>query len=218
MAPCRLSQSRLWPGETCERLEVWKNGRNVLVMLLAIYTPAFVRKRALRALFECTAAALDVAPPALGRLSADALLRQYAQFTSSQVTALIERRLHQAAVEMHRPQTDDRRPLVVEQRLYQGAVALGQRLGSAFRIRSMEDMRRVGRVLYRMLGIDFQCDPQGAVVISRCFFSSIYSAQVCQVMSAMDCGLFAGLSGGGQLDFSARITEGQPCCRAWFKL
>ena len=172
-------------------------------MLLGIYTPAFVRQRALRALFQCTAAALEVVPPALGRLSADALLRQYAQFTSGRVADLIEGGHDIPAV---------------QQRLHQGAVALGQRWGSAFRIRNMEDMRRVGRVLYRMLGIDFQCDPQGAVVISRCFFSDAYSAQVCQVMSAMDRGLFAGLSGGGQLEFSGRITEGQPCCRARFTL
>jgi hypothetical protein len=163
----------------------------------------FVRQQGLRALFRRTATALEVDPPALGRLSADALLREYARFTSGRVAALIE---------------GGRDLPAIQQRLYQGALALGKRWGIAFRIRNMEDMRRVGRVLYRMLGIDFQCDAQGAVVISRCFFSDAYSAQVCQVMSAMDRGLFAGLSGGGQLEFSGRITEGQPCCQARFTL
>ena len=176
---------------------------DLLVTLLGIYTPSFVRKQALRALFRCTAAALQVAPPALGRCSAGALLRDYAEFTSSHVAARIDGGCDMKAV---------------EQCLYGAAVELGQRWSGAFHIRSMDDMRRVGRVLYRVLGIDFQSDERGEVVISRCFFSEVYSAAVCQVMSAMDRGLFAGLSGGGQLEFSARITEGQCCCRAQFTL
>jgi hypothetical protein len=74
----------------------------------------------------------------------------------------------------------------------------------------------IGRVLYRILDIDLQGDARGEVVISRCYFSRFYSAEVCRLMSAMDRGLFAGLSNGGELTFSSRITQGQPCCRAHF--
>ena len=74
----------------------------------------------------------------------------------------------------------------------------------------------IGRVLYRILDIDLQGDARGEVVISRCYFSRFYSGEVCRLMSAMDRGLFAGLSNGGELTFSSRITEGQPCCRAHF--
>ena len=72
----------------------------------------------------------------------------------------------------------------------------------------------LARVLYRLLDIEFQGDEVGDVVVSRCYFSRFYSGQVCQVMSAVDRGLFAGLSDGRQLLFSARITEGQGRCRA----
>ena len=58
----------------------------------------------------------------------------------------------------------------------------------------------------------------GEITISRCYFSSFYSPEVCRVMSAMDRGLLAGLAGGGELVFIQRITEGQPCCRARFAL
>jgi len=69
------------------------------------------------------------------------------------------------------------------------------------------------RALYRLLEIEFQGD-EGGVVISRCYFSPFYSGPICRVMSALDRGLFAGLSGGRQLVFTARITEGQAQCRA----
>ena len=71
----------------------------------------------------------------------------------------------------------------------------------------------LSRVLYRLLDIEFQGE-EGDIVISRCSFSRFYSGPICQVMSAMDRGLFAGLSNGKQLVFTARITEGQAQCRA----
>ena len=64
---------------------------------------------------------------------------------------------------------------------------------------------------------DLQGDARGEVVINRCYFSRFFSSEVCRLMSAMDAGLFAGLSNGGVLTFSCRITEGQPCCRAHFR-
>jgi hypothetical protein len=76
----------------------------------------------------------------------------------------------------------------------------------------------ISRVLYRMLDIDFRGDARGDVVISRCYFSSFYSGQVCGVMSAMDWGLLAGLANGGELAFSSRITEGESFCRAHLTL
>ncbi len=80
----------------------------------------------------------------------------------------------------------------------------------------------LGRSLYDILDIDFDGSDSGSgsgeITISRCYFSSFYSPEVCQVMSAMDRGLLAGLAGGGELVFIERITEGQPCCRARFTL
>ena len=80
-----------------------------------------------------------------------------------------------------------------------------------------EEVMIMGRILYRVIGIDFQGTGEGEMIINHCFFSKLYSSQVCQVISSLDQGVFVGLSGGRQLVFSQRITEGQPCCKASFE-
>ena len=72
----------------------------------------------------------------------------------------------------------------------------------------------LGRLVYAAIRIDFRGTELGDVTVNRCFFSSFYSAQVCQVISSLDAGLLAGLTGGAQLTFSERITEGADRCRA----
>jgi hypothetical protein len=176
---------------------------NVLVALLCIHTPDFVKKRALRELFIATAAAFGCNAPPIDKLSYAECLRQFALFTQGEVEALIR---NGGDVE------------AMQDRLCQQACQLGRRYARLLRIRTLEDMKVIGRILYRVLDIDFHSDPCGEVVISRCYFSCFYSSPVCRVMSAVDRGLFAGLSGGGQLVFSSRITEGQPCCMARFAL
>jgi hypothetical protein len=71
----------------------------------------------------------------------------------------------------------------------------------------------ISRRLYGLLHIDFQGDFSGNITIKKCYFSSYYSKEICQLISALDEGIAAGLSGGGKLSFFQRITEGQPCCQ-----
>jgi hypothetical protein len=161
--------------------------------------PACARKGALWALFRATARAFDRSVPPLAGLSADDCLLRYAQFTQGRVAELLL--------------NGDDLPAVREQ-LYRNAYELGRACRRVSRIGSVEETMAFARVLYRLLDIEFQGDEGGDVVVSRCYFSRFYSGQVCQVMSAMDRGLLAGLSDGRQLVFSARITEGQARCRA----
>jgi hypothetical protein len=160
---------------------------------------SFVRKAALWALVRATSRAFDCPAPSLAGLSADACLLRYAQFTQGQVAALLR---------------DSGDVALVGERLYRNAYRLGRVFRWAARIRTLEDAMELDGALYRLLEIDLQSKPHGDVVFSCCYFSRFYTGQVCQVMSAMDRGLLAGLSGGKQLVFSARITEGHPCCRA----
>ena len=74
---------------------------------------------------------------------------------------------------------------------------------------------QMGELIYKVLKIEFQGEPRGNIVIKRCFFSAYYSRSVCQLISSLDEGLLTGLSGGGKLIFSQRITEGHECCRAY---
>ena len=143
----------------------------------------------------------------LGGLSSDERLSVFASFTRDQVAGA-----HSGA------SLPGRDLEAVQQRLYDNAYRLGRRTGRLLGVRGVSDTMAVGRILYRILDIEFQGDAQGDVLISRCYFSGFYSGRVCQVMSAMDWGLLAGLAGSGQLIFSSRITEGQPCCRARFTL
>jgi hypothetical protein len=110
-------------------------------------------------------------------------------------------------------------PDVVEirRRLYEGAYRMGEELRRAFRVTNTADAMAAARVLYRALGIDLRATPSGEITIHRCFFSQYYSSPVCQVIASLDEGLFAGLSGGGQLAFTRRITEGHGCCTAQFR-
>ena len=176
---------------------------NLLLPLLQIYTPMCVKKRALKELFNFTAAAFGCQVPPIEGLSPDECLYQYTMFTQGHVEAFI-----QGGHDLQ----------ALQERLYVNAYQLGQMHGQMLRVRTIEEVMAMGRILYRILGIEFQGNAQGAVVISHCYFSRFYSGQVCRIMSAMDQGLFAGLSGGGQLVFTSRITEGQPCCRARFTL
>ena len=174
---------------------------SLLVSVLQIYMPDYVKKRALTQLFSYTAAAFEAEVPPIAGLDWHESLAQYARFTQAHA----EERLR-----------DGRQVEAVAQRLYRNAVEMGQLHSKWLRLGTVQDVMAIGRVLYRILDIDLQGDARGGVVINRCYFSRFYSGEVCRLMSAMDRGLFAGLSNGGELIFSLRITEGQPCCRAHF--
>ena len=81
-----------------------------------------------------------------------------------------------------------------------------------------DELRTAMRLLYRAIGINAKFDMEGNVTISACYFSSFYSGRICRLISALDAGVAAGLSGGGRLVFSQRMTEGHDCCLARLEL
>lgn len=174
---------------------------SLLVSVLGLHTPEFVKKRVLMQLFQATAAGFELQVPPLGTLDSKECLAQYARF-----------------VQVHAGQQlrDRNEVSSLTQRLYRNAMEMARLPNKWLHLRTLQDVMATARVLYRILKIDLQGDEQGEVVIQRCYFSAYYSAEVCRLMSAMDRGLFAGLSNGGELTFSSRITEGQPYCLAHF--
>jgi hypothetical protein len=157
------------------------------------------RRRILWVLFRATAKAFACPVPQLAGLTADECLLQYAQFTRDRAEELLR---------------GDNNVPALQARLYANAYELGGVCRRLTRIATLEEVVALSRVLYRLLDIELNRDAQGYIVISHCYFSGFYSDRVCQVMSALDRGLFAGLSEGRELVFSARITEGKTCCRA----
>jgi hypothetical protein len=99
---------------------------------------------------------------------------------------------------------------------------LGEKLRRWFAVDTMEEVMALGEILYRAIGVEIrgECPSSawGEVTVSRCYFSELYTGPVCDLISALDDGVFSGLSGGGRLTFSERLTEGAACCRASLQL
>ncbi len=176
---------------------------NVLVKILPHNLPIFIREEILAELFEATADAFECPAPALDHLSYDACLRTYALFTREQA---------EKALKLGRDIP------TIKTLLYQNAYPLGGKLRKWFVVDTMEEVMELGQILYRAIGVEIQGDTQGDVTVKRCYFSQFYSGPVCDLISALDDGVFSGLSGGGRLAFSERLTEGRECCRAKLQL
>lgn len=175
---------------------------NLAGEMLRFYVPEPVRRRALRELFECTATAFGAPAPAFDDASADNLLAGYAAFTARHAVAALQDTLMDLAL--------------IRERLYFSAYAIGYRLRQELDVTSTADAMAAARAVYGILRIDFRQGASGQVRVERCFFSRFYSPEVCKLMSSLDQGLLAGLSGGGRLQFRQRITEGAPRCLATF--
>ena len=170
---------------------------NMLLALALVYVPPTIKKARLLELFEATADAFQCQPPSYDGLSFRQNLEQYAIFTRDKAEEAIR-----LGKEME-----------VKPRLYQNASSIARNIKKSLRINSPADVMQAGRVIYRILNIDFRGNSDGRIIIRRCFFSSYYSGDVCRVISSLDEGLMEELSG-GTFRFSQRITEGAECCRA----
>lgn len=171
---------------------------SLFLTLAQLYLPSSIRKSRLEKLFACTAGAFGFDPPPLDGLAFAESLARYAEF--SKIWA--EEALRRGAIEP------------IRQQLRQGGHALGQELRAQLHIANHEQAMRAARLVYRAIGIELQGEAQGKITISSCFFSGYYSPSVCQLISALDEGLLSGLSNGGRLTFTQRITEGCDCCSA----
>ena len=172
---------------------------NLRLLALKIYIPSFIKKKKLEQLFDLVADAFGNFTPPLKRLSYRERLKAFALYTSQE-----------AETQIQRGQNLEK----IKKRLYNSAYILGQKIRNDFRIRSPREVMEMSHILYQILGIDFDGEASGEVTIKKCFFSDYYSPQVCHIISSLDEGVAAGLSGGGKLSFSGRITEGKDCCKA----
>jgi hypothetical protein len=180
---------------------------SLLFQILPHTLPVFVRKEILAALFEATADVFECPAPAYDHLSYDECLRTYALFTREQAEKALQA---------------GRDVPAIKTQLYGNAYPLGGKLRKWFGVDTMEEVMELGQILYRAIGVEIvgntQGDTQGDVTVKRCYFSQFYSGPVCDLISALDDGVFSGLSGGGRLAFSQRLTEGRECCRARLQL
>jgi hypothetical protein len=172
---------------------------NLRLTLAQIYTPGWTKRKKLKVLLALTAQAFGEEAPLQTPKSRRALLRQYAELTTQWARKSLDKGLG----------TED-----IRCRLRQSAFRMGQETRKILRISSKQEVMAGARLLYRFLDIDFRGDVDGGVFIGRCSFSPFYSPAVCQLISGLDEGLLAGLSDGGRLEFSERMTSGEKACRA----
>jgi len=170
---------------------------NLRLAALGIFLPSSLRSDKLRELFRLTAEAFGAPMPDIRRLSHRETLHAYAIFTRDQAL---------------RAGDGDQDSL--KRRLFERAYSLGSGLRKQLNIVTAKESLSAARLLYRAIGIDFRANGPGELMIAQCYFSKFYSGQVCRLISSLDEGLIAGLSGGGQLTFNTRITEGYSCCLA----
>lgn len=166
---------------------------------LELHVPGWVARWAVRALFDATAAAFDWGPVDVHGLRHQALLERYASFTATAAEHAL---------------AEGRDPEALSRRMWRSAYGIGDSLRRRLGVRTGDEALRAARIAYRMIGIDLRAAPHGAVVVERCAFATSYSPRVCRLMSSLDAGLIAGLTEGGRLTFSQRITEGSPTCLA----
>lgn len=172
---------------------------NIRLSALKIHIPLYIKKKKLGELFVLVADAFGKQKPTLKGLSYDERLKAFASYTTQEAEIQIREGQH----------LDE-----IKTRLYEKAYDLGQKIREDLRIRSTQEIMETSRILYQILGIDFEGNKEGEVTIKKCFFSSYYSNRVCELISSLDKGVAAGLSEGGKLSFFQKITEGKDCCKA----
>lgn len=158
--------------------------------------PELVRRVQLQILLNTTADGFEMQRVRIWHKSAADALEAYAAFTKDCMAA--------------RANADPAR-------LYEVSYRLGARLRRVTGFTQQTDIERLVFFLYRGIGIAMSGSIPGEITVSGCFFSRVYAPAQCQLISAMDSGIVAGLCGGGALHFTRRITEGCRCCTALFQ-
>jgi hypothetical protein len=162
--------------------------------------PEALRRRIFGELVRLTADAFGVPPPDVRRLRRDGAIDAFARFTRGEAERAIRGPGSSPAI---------------RDRLYRDARELGARARRRLGVQTPSEASRALRILYHAIDIDLDADlGNREITVSRCAFSSVYTPEVCEFVSALDAGIVSGLAGGMSLEFTQRMTEGAPMCRA----
>ena len=170
-------------------------------LIVRFALPRRAKNRLLDELEELTAQALDAGPTAPPVVPFERRLRRFARTTEVGARALMGR-------------DDPMERAAVAARLHAGAFELGGRARRLLRVRGARDALDTLCDFYRHLGIEARRVGPSELEVGRCLFADEFSPATCRLIGALDDGFAAGLAGTGRLVFTARITEGSPCCRA----
>jgi hypothetical protein len=177
--------------------------------LLSFCTPERVKKKEIYQLFKVTADAFNSKMPKfdLKKISSGKILQEYALFTKEKTDEFIKAY-----------GIDSEKLTGLKNRLYKSSYEMGKEIKKNLKIKNSAEILKVMKLIYKIIKIDFKKYKNGVVIINSCFFSSYYNHDICCVISSLDKGLAAGISGGSNLEFFQRITDGKGCCSAHFDL
>lgn len=157
-------------------------------------TPDIIASVEIQILLDTTARAFSVKSKCVWNHRPQRALREYSDFTVSC---------------MKRGEAD-------AERLYAESFRTGSMIRRVTGFRSSRDIEELVFYLYSNIGIAMEGSIPGEVIVRKCWFSRSYTPEQCLVMSSVDSGIIAGIAGGGRLDFTERLTQGNSCCRACF--
>jgi hypothetical protein len=185
--------------------------------LLSLYIPEKFKKEKIIQLYKLTSGVFNDYPIAsnsngskapdtcvLRTLTYREILKKYADYTTMAVNKLLYSR-HDINK--------------IKESLFDKSYKLGQEIRNDYNIKTFEDIRFIIKIIYKIVKIDSNLVKDRAtgskeLEVKHCFFADYYSADVCSVMSSVDEGIVAGVSGCRQMQFVQRITEGEDHCRA----
>ena len=191
----------------------------IRLILLSWWTPNYIISKELDKIFNLTTNALKSlleihAPNAFTKIAKETTLPQgdiaHKRSSMAKTHALLVEALSEAVGR--------------DQAINLGRKALfevGQSLGKETRGRlgigdSPNDLIRAAKILYRVLGIDFNVEWQrktsGTLIVDRCAIE--YSELTCLILSATDEGVIRGLESNVSMMFTQRMTSGCSKCTA----
>lgn len=108
-------------------------------------------------------------------------------------------------------------------KLFEVGVRLGEKVRLELGVRdSISDILKAAKILYKILGINFQTKRLGnnevVIFVNRCNLSKYYNDDTCRVLSAADEGVVQGLNPNYKMKFQERITSGATKCKAEIKI
>jgi hypothetical protein len=187
--------------------------------LASIWLPSFLIKKELERVAEVTMGCLDqlllkYKPDIMETISRDDLpmdgnlddrRRIMANAHNIRIESLIEAMGYENAVNIGRKY------------LFKAGLKLGRDARERLTVNdSLPDLLRAARVLYQVLGIEFEIEygDEITIIINKCCLSNYYTPETCRILSAADEGVVQGLNENIRMKFTQRMTDGPSECLA----
>jgi hypothetical protein len=106
---------------------------------------------------------------------------------------------------------------VCRKELFGAGHMMGCNTKKRLKVKNVNDAIVAARIIYNVLGINFILEGNRKDIVLRiksCELAAIYSAETCEIMSAVDEGVLKGLNEKMSMNFIKRITEGAEECIA----